>query len=322
MPPVAGPSTIPPPPPGHIQPPFHVPYYMPPPFAMPPYVPGRMGAPPAMYARDPYAPMYPPPYPYPYPYPPPPPGYAFPPPYHIPMPPSPLAQTSGSPSQTPQPPNQQPPPTQPTATTSTTAPKTPSVTASSPSPPSQPTQTMFNPFNQPLDIASMYSTFSSRPKSDKHAAGTHNNRTPYGAAVTVTVSPQPATPTSAVATSTTIMSPNSELLPPGSSLKLTFNAKTGQTYSRPEPLPGLGPPKRKRSVVDESGQGETSSKRAGACNGGEGGQTNAVAAIQPPVPPASVPGDECAEAPSSRSVSALRFRHIKLSAHFVHHIDM
>lgn len=101
---------------------------------------------------------------------------------------------------------------------------------------------MFNPFAQPLDVASMYSTWSSRPKGDK--AGTHTNRTPYGSDVSASQPASTITPGEA-----------------SGSMKLTFNAKTGQTYSRPEPIPGLGVIKRKRAVNGGEDQGETIPKR-------------------------------------------------------------
>ncbi|THH32583.1 hypothetical protein EUX98_g1605 [Antrodiella citrinella] len=271
-----------------LQPPYHVPYYMPPPFALPPYGPARMGAPPAMYARDPYAPnpMYHPSYPYAYPYPPPPPGYAYPPPPFamVPPPPPPTAapspQVSASGSQVQTPHLQATPPVQPQSASPAPA-STPALAAAPapapssvpvPMPPPMPhpapiqAQTMFNPFAQPHDIASMYSTWSSRPKGDK-PGGTHSNRTPYGSEVTATVGPQPAgTPA-----------------PGDASLKLTFNAKTGQTYMRPEPIPGLGVIKRKRSVVrnEEQEQGWSSPKRVGVGEGGQGGPVSMLVDQQP-----------------------------------------
>lgn len=61
-------------------------------------------------------------------------------------------------------------------------------------------------------------------------------------------------------------------------MKLTFNAKTGQTYTRPEPVPGLGVIKRKRTL-DESERRGTSPKRASV----EGGGVQAIA-TSPSVP--------------------------------------
>ncbi|TCD68768.1 hypothetical protein EIP91_009914 [Steccherinum ochraceum] len=139
----------------------------------------------------------------------------------------------------------------------------------------------------------MFATFSSRPgKTDKTTVGTHTNRTPYGSEVIMNVNPSPPNvpppppaSTSAAPEASSSAASSSGSSGTESSIKFTFNAKTGETYHKPrsEPLPGVGV-FRKRPASEEQRNGQ-SPKRVAAesSNGGSAGPI--PVAVEPVVPP-------------------------------------